>query len=63
MERAETVDLNDLFERMTAPELEAYASDGVLPSWFETTIGARAPSSEGERNLGGIEAKSRVAVL
>ena len=40
IERAETLNLNDLFERMTAPELEAYASDGVLPSWFEATVGA-----------------------
>jgi hypothetical protein len=50
VERAETVNLNDLFERMTAPELEAYASDGVLPSWFESTVGATASSGERERN-------------
>ena len=52
IERAETLNLNDLFERMTAPELEAYASDGVLPSWFETTVGATASSGERERNGG-----------
>lgn len=50
IERAETLNLNDLFERMTAPELEAYAADGVLPSWFESTVGATASSGERERN-------------
>jgi hypothetical protein len=50
VERAEVVNLNDLFERMTAAELEAYASDGVLPSWFETTVGATASSGKREPN-------------
>ena len=45
---AETLNLNDLFERMTAPEVEGYAADGVLPSRFETTVGATASSSERE---------------
>ena len=52
VERSETLDLNSLFERMTGPELEAYAADGVLPSWFETTVGATASSSEPARNEG-----------
>jgi hypothetical protein len=52
IERAETLNLNDLFEKMTAPELEAYAADGVLPAWFESTIGATASSGERERNNG-----------
>ena len=30
----ETVDLNKLFERMTPQELDAYARDGTLPTWF-----------------------------
>jgi hypothetical protein len=50
VERSESVNLNDLFERMTAPELKAYASDGVLPSWFETTVGATPSRGEQERN-------------
>jgi hypothetical protein len=50
IERAETLNLNDLFERMTTPELEAYAADGILPSWFESTVGATASRGEGERN-------------
>jgi hypothetical protein len=39
VERRETVNLNELFERMTEEELECYARDGQLPSWFESTVG------------------------
>jgi hypothetical protein len=52
VERSESVNLNDLFERMTAPELEAYAADGILPSWFETTVGATASRGEREQDEG-----------
>jgi hypothetical protein len=31
---AEQVSLHQLFERMTHEELEIYATDGTLPSWF-----------------------------
>jgi hypothetical protein len=31
IDRTETVDLNELFDRMTREELEAYAHDGTLP--------------------------------
>jgi len=34
IERSETVNLNDLFDRMTLEELEAYAQDGSLPDWL-----------------------------
>ena len=34
IDRSETVNLNDLFERMSRAELEAYARDGTLPKWF-----------------------------
>src|SRR5262249_28075136 len=34
VERSETVNLNELFDRMTREELEAYASNGTLPGWF-----------------------------
>jgi hypothetical protein len=34
VERRETVNLNELFDRMTRDELEAYARDGTLPGWF-----------------------------
>jgi hypothetical protein len=39
IERDDRVNLNDLFSRMTPAELEQYAKDGTLPSWF--TLGAR----------------------
>jgi ParB-like chromosome segregation protein Spo0J len=34
IDRSEQVNMNDLFERMTRAELEAYARDGELPDWF-----------------------------
>jgi len=40
VERSEQVSLNELFERMSREELEAYASDGTLPDWFSRTTGA-----------------------
>src|SRR5262249_20572106 len=39
VERSEHVNLNEMFERMTKDELEAYAKDGALPEWFEQTVG------------------------
>jgi hypothetical protein len=38
VERSERVDLNQLFERMTSDELEAYARDAQLPDWFNDVI-------------------------
>jgi hypothetical protein len=40
IERSEQVNLNQLFERMSREELEAYAQDGSLPAWFTQTVGA-----------------------
>jgi len=40
IDRSEHVDLNALFEKMTGQELEAYAKDGTLPSWFPGPVGA-----------------------
>jgi len=40
VDRSEHVNLNELFDRMTAEELETYARDGVLPAWFSQTVGA-----------------------
>ena len=42
VERTETVNLNQLFERMTERELEEYAATGRLPAWFEQTVGQRS---------------------
>jgi hypothetical protein len=38
IERTETVNLNSLFERMSAEELDRYAKDGTLPDWFEKLV-------------------------
>lgn len=45
IDRTETVSMNDLFDRMTAQELEAYAQTGALPGWFRTTVGATGGDS------------------
>ncbi len=51
IDRSETVSLNQLFERMTTEEMEAYAQSGVLPGWFRSTVGATAGNSrESESN-------------
>jgi hypothetical protein len=46
IDRTETVSMNDLFERMTTEELEAYAQHGTLPGWFRATVGATAVDSQ-----------------
>jgi len=48
IDRTEHVDLNGLFEKMTAQELEAYAQNGTLPAWFTATVGATAGDSHRE---------------
>lgn len=47
IDRTETVSMNDLFDRMTTAELEAYAQRGTLPGWFQTTVGATGGDSRG----------------
>ena len=39
IDRTETVSMNDLFDRMSTQELEAYAQSGALPGWFRATVG------------------------
>jgi len=46
IDRTEQVSMNDLFERMSTEELEAYAQSGALPEWFEGTLGATAVASQ-----------------
>ena len=46
VDRSEHVDMNALFEKMTAQELEGYAQDGSLPAWFRGTVGATASDSK-----------------
>jgi hypothetical protein len=47
IDRTETVSMNDLFDRMSTQELEAYAQTGALPSWFKGTVGATESDSHG----------------
>src|SRR6266550_44630 len=46
IERRETIDLNDMFARMTENEMRRYASSGALPEWFTSVVGATASDSQ-----------------
>jgi hypothetical protein len=50
VERTEHVNLNELFDRMTREELEAYAKEGALPDWFENATGATDTDGRGVPN-------------
>ena len=52
VERQEMVSLNELFDRMSAKELEAYAKEGTLPGWFSNVVGETPNESEGDNNHG-----------
>ena len=56
IERRETVNLNELFERMTLQEKETYAREGKLPDWFTQTVGSQVATGsikqEGEVDAG-----------
>ena len=49
IDRTQTVSLNDLFDRMSTQELEAYAQTWALPEWFRATAGT---SEYSHLNLG-----------
>jgi hypothetical protein len=38
IERVQGTNMNELFDRMTTQELEAYARDGSLPEWFNSAV-------------------------
>jgi len=40
IDRTETTSMNDLFDRMSTQELEAYAQTGAVPEWFKASVGA-----------------------
>jgi hypothetical protein len=40
IDRNETVNVNELFDRMTDEELETYARDGNPPEWFQQRVSA-----------------------
>jgi hypothetical protein len=42
VERSEHIDLNALFDRMSAAELDVYAREATLPDWFTSLVGTVA---------------------
>lgn len=40
VEHVQGTNMNELFDRMTREELDAYARDGTLPEWFASVVGA-----------------------
>lgn len=50
IDRTEHVNLNELFDRMTNDELEAYAKDAKLPDWFTHAVGVTHSHSQSEEN-------------
>jgi hypothetical protein len=52
IDRTETVSMNDLFDRMSTQELEAYAQTGTLPNWFRATVPATAKDSQENPSYG-----------
>ena len=52
IERRETINLNELFERMTVEEKEAYAKEGKLPAWFTQTAGSQVATDQNEVGSG-----------
>lgn len=50
IDRRETIDLNDLFARMTQDEMQRYASVGELPEWFTAVVGATPSDSQRQVN-------------
>lgn len=49
--RSERIDLNQLFDKMSAVELEEYARSGKLPEWFSRTVeGATSDRNPKESN-------------
>jgi hypothetical protein len=52
IERRETVNLNELFERMTIQEKESYAREGKLPDWFTQTVGSQVATAPHESRNG-----------
>ena len=40
IDRRETIDLNDMFARMTNDEMDRYATKGEYPEWFTSVVGS-----------------------
>jgi hypothetical protein len=52
IDRRETVNLNELFMRMSEGELGNYAATGQLPDWFSSLVGATPTDSQQAENAG-----------
>jgi hypothetical protein len=52
IDRRETIDLNDMFAKMTEDEMRRYASSGALPAWFTSVVGATGADSKRGENEG-----------
>ena len=50
VDRSESVNLNELFDRMSREELERYAREGALPGWFSELVGATPLEDQGDSN-------------
>ncbi|MFY9560122.1 MAG: hypothetical protein WAQ52_07800 [Terriglobales bacterium] len=50
VERRETVDMVELFKRMTRNELRGYVDRGELPLWFTSVVGHTATDSQGSED-------------
>lgn len=48
IERKETVNVTELFEKMSREELLAYAERGILPSWYTAMVGAATDEDSGD---------------
>ncbi len=47
VERSETVNLTDMFQRLSKIELEEYVKTGSLPEWFKAASGATGSDGQG----------------
>jgi hypothetical protein len=52
IDRRETIDMNEMFARMTNDEMDRYATKGELPEWFTSVVGATAKDSQVGKNEG-----------
>ena len=52
IDRRETIDLNDMFAKMTSEEMDRYATKNELPEWFTSAVGATPIDSHAGKNAG-----------
>jgi hypothetical protein len=50
IDQSQQVNVNELFDQMSAKELETYAREGTLPGWFTQVVGATATDSQENQN-------------